>query len=399
MRKKISRNKKLNSPIIILLIFIIIIIVTVADFKTNKKITEKKEDKKYKTIDIYKYSYVNMDGDDYYGDDSDENNNEDVTREKVGSITCKTDDCYVEDAYKEYALVKENDSYSLINYLNDKIIVEGFAKNKEQNDVVALLTDLDNNVHGITHQTANNATIYSLKSDKTIIVEGEVLSSQDLNSKYLYYKDLYATVKNSEGKVKVIIYDINSGNKIIEHDSYPKEIIGNSDEIIIEFYDDTTDKTLTYNSSGKLVLNNINFIDSIYMNDGDLIIISNNKYSAYDIKSLEKKYESKKFSDIFYVGDNYMLVVNDNNLNVVDLNGNLLTTFIENYDSDNNKIRSMYVDNNTINVMIESDNVSIYEVLNEHSDITEEDLNAYYLGFRYYYNINTKEVGRQATYM
>lgn len=398
-KKDNKKTRKINNPIIILLILIIIVICSVLSFKTDKKITEKKEAKNAISIDIYKYSYVDMDGDDYYGDDSEENNNEYVKQEKVGSITCKTTNCFIEDANREYALVKENDSYTLINYTNNKIIVEGFAKNKNSEDIVALLTDLDNNVHGITLQKKDKAIIYSLKENKTIEVDGSLFSLQEINSKYLFYKDLYATVMSGENKITFNLYDINTGNKIIEKDSYPIGLLGNKDEVYVEFYDDINNKSLIYNSKGNLILNDDNIISSTYLQDSNLIIIYDTKYVVYDTISFDKKYESKSFLDIYYIGDNYMLVVDNNDLNVLDLSGNILTTFIDNYYNDKYKIRNMYMDNNTINILVESDDVTEYEILSEYKDITSEDLDAYYLGYRYYYNIITKEKGYVVAYM
>ena len=79
------------------------------------------------------------------------------------------------------------------------------------------------------------------------------------------------------------------------------------------------------NSNGKKLFNG-NEYNGLLVQDKNIIIYNDTNYYIYD-NDLKKTLESKKYDSILNIHDNYVVVVDNKKLELLDLTENILATF------------------------------------------------------------------------
>ena len=405
-------KKKVFIPIIVLLIIGLVIYLLSKDTdKTNKgnnnsngeeHVVDEKRDGKELTI--YKFEYKYYPKKIYYdvtNNISDEEKDSYDIKE-VGKIVCKSKDCVYENAGNNYVLVEEEGSYSLYNYTNNHLVTDLFAKNKVEDSSVDLLLDGDLDVHGIKYSKSTTVDIYNIKNNKTITIKGSEISLPGYNTDILNYKSLIA-VTNEDYNVTTI-YNYISGDKIIEYNDMFDNIVGNKDDVFILFTNDKKEKEI-YNSNGKKIIDNYDNIKDIVVFDNTLVVNTDTQYICFKTSNLDKIFESKKYTSVIMTGSNFALVTVNNDLKLVDLKDNELTTFITDFNRKDyivhSKLSGWFIDNDKegLYFVIETNKVTLKEVMDNNKDMDEESLIGYDLGYEYYYIPKTKETGKIPTYI
>lgn len=405
-------KKKVIIPLIILLIIGLVIYLLSKDTgKTKKENNNSNEEEQVvdekrdgKELTIYKFEYKYYPKSIYYDVTNELSDDEKDSYEvkEVGKITCKSKDCKYEEAGNEYVLVEEFGGYSLYKYTNNHLVTEEFAKNKVEDSSVKLLLDKDLDVHGIEYVKNSSIDIYNIKSNKINTIKGTEIAIPGFDTDYLNYRSLIAVTNEDYNVTR--IYNYVSGEKILEYNDMFDNIVGNKDEVYILFTNEQKKKEI-YNSEGKKVLGDFDNIKDIALFDNTLVVNNTDSFICFDSKTLDKKFESKKYTSVIMTGKDFALVTVDTNLKLVDLKDNELTTFVTDYNSRNYivhpKLSGWYIDNNKegLYFVIETNKVTLEEVMKEHKDMDKESLIGYDLGYEYYYIPKTKETGKIPTYI
>lgn len=300
------------------------------------------------------------------------------TSKVISTMNCKSNNCECKEVSKDNVLVKEDNQYSLYNYSDNKIIVSDIAKgyifsDEEGYDLEpSIQTDSSKNVIALLYVKNGKSTIYSLLSNKIYKdVKGYLpMGPTNVDSSKFNNKGLLYLVNYQDEKYENIIFDLNTG-KSHEFSDY------------------------------------INFAGDSYF-----ITKTDKTFKIYDYK-LNETYKSKVYDEVLMTGKDFALIVENKNLNLIDLDGNLLTTFIEDYNKEKYYVHTMlsgwYEENNKngIYIVIGEYGVTKDEILKDNPNMTSEDVDNYiennnmddrsYVGYEYYYIPKTKEKGKIAT--
>ncbi len=340
----------------------------------NKKIkysygTLKEEEKEGLKIDIYKES---TDSGYYYTTDS---NNSTL----VGTVTCKTDNCKYINAYDKYALIKE-DKYYLYNYENNEIEFGPFDMESDEKYVSHMIS-YSNKLYGILYKDSNN-NLYNVELGKTFKdIKGEiVLPTMSLDTT-LMYKYGYIITKNSNQYDFISLKTGKVGFTVKENISSLIED-SKSKVVYILAYKSSIDSFKVYNSNGKLLFdgNEFNMISII---DDGLIVANKTKFDVYDSK-LKLKFSSKKYNNVFAIYNNYILVLDDKKLELLNSSGKVLATFIDDWSSNRYEF---YTNLSGIKTKNNKYGIYLYVIDNDILDEKENEI-------EYYYIFDTKEFGK-----
>ena len=342
--------------------------------KTNYSYGEEKEEiKEGKKIEVYKLSYDG--GYSSYSNTSQNDSN------LVGFITCKTDNCEFVSAYDQYVLIQEEKAYYIYNYENNSLEFGPFNLDNEYSYLNNLLVH-NNTLYGVYYNVDGKNNIYNIKTGKTLKdLKGTLVSSSIGYDASIIYKYNYAILINNNGNNFI---NLNTGNI-----SYTiKENLGMITEdaknniVYITVYTNDYNKFKIYNSNGKLLFDGKEF-SKFKITDGNLIVANEKNYKVYD-SNLNLKLSSKNYDEILGLYDDFIVVLDNNHLEILDLNDKILATFEEEWDKDNFYFHSMisgwYTDNGKY---------GIYLVV-ENKDIPYGTKGS---GMEYYYIPTTKETG------
>ena len=296
----------------------------------------------------------------------------------ISTMKCISNNCECKEVSKDNVLVKEDNQYSLYNYHDNKIIFSDIAKGYSFDDEEGfdleptIQTDSNKNVIALLYVKNGKSTIYSVLSNKIYKdVKGYLpMGPTNVDSSKFNNNGLLYLVNYQDENYENIIFDLNTGKS---H----------------EFS------------------NSINFVGDSYF-----ITKTDKSFRIYDYK-LNEKYNSKEYDEVLMTGKDFALVVENTNLNLIDLKGNLLTTFIEDFNKEKYYVHTMlsgwYEQNNKngIYIVIGEYGVTKEEILKDNPNMTSEDVDGYindndinersYVGYEYYYVPKTKEKGKIAT--
>lgn len=429
--------KKQNNKILIIVVILVIIIGVVGSLlllnknsKNNKennqpnKVVKKRTGKK---LTIYKTTDSNgVSGDSYDFEESEEINGFKV--EEYGKVTCLTDDCIGATAFSNYAIIEEAEGAYLINVKTDElyygpfgtIMTEEDDENYDKDDKFHLnysfVDDGNVKVNAIVVSDEDSSLVFDVKNKKEHknlkgILYDEMYSNKDKATEYGYIllnkvdiDDDYPIVRAS------YVYDLKTGKLLSEYNK-SVDIFAYDENVYIlynpvDYSEEDSLVTYTYiikDVNGNSLFNNKKFIQYNVEND-NLLLYDNNYFYLYD-NNLELVRQSNKYNSILMAGKDFVLVNNNNLLQLVDLNDKLLTTFIKNFNNKSYYVHTMlsgwYTEKgkNGIYIVVAQKNVNINEVLKNHPDMTKSDLNGVDLGYEYYYIPTTKETGKIATYI
>lgn len=347
--------------------------------KVNDKDTEysygefKEEIKEGKKIEIYKLNY----GDDYYVYTDRRSNGSTI----AGEITCETMTCKYINAYDKYVLIEDNYKYYLYNYDSNTIEFGPFTMYDEYSYTTDLLSYY-NTLYGVYYTENNVKNIYNVITGKTLKnLKGNLLSDDMGFEPSIMYKYDYAIFENNN---KYDFVNLKTGNVSYSIDSNISSFIEDTKNNIVYMtsYDNDYQSFKLYNSNGKLLFDGKKF-NKVNVGDGNLIVSSDTTYQVYDSK-LRLKTSSKEYDEVLGLYDDFIVVLDNNHLEILDINDNILATFEDEWDSDRFYFHSMisgwYTDNGKY---------GIYLVV-EDREIPYGTMGS---GLEYYYIPTTKEIG------
>lgn len=325
---------------------------------------EQDEQKNGKKIEIYK---------DYNGYNSESNGT------FVSSITCNSDDCEFVTALDKYVIVTESGSYYLYNYDNDTLEFGPF--DLDQNYYNNFIMH-DGILYGIYYSESNTHNIYSIKASKVFKnISGELESDYNLMLKYGY---VVFKLNNSHNFINMktgnISYKIeNNIGKFIEDKK--------NNIVYITSYLNNINKFKLYNSNGKLLFDGEEF-SNVSLYDEGLMVSNDKSFKLYDSK-LNLKIKSKDYELLLGIYDKFIVVLDNQSLNLVNINDKLITVLFDKYDKYSfNFLRELSgyetIDNNKI----------LYILLENKSIPTSEDGHIIKIS----YNLKTEEVKLEETH-
>ncbi len=346
-----------------------------------------KEEVKGKTLDIYKGK--NQYGVIYNFESFDK-------ASKVGTVTCQTDHCEGVVAYNQYAIVEE-DGLAVYDYQNNTLV---FQLNEKEYDQYITIGS-DETFYGFYYQLGDENTLYSISSRKKIHqVAGQWCESGPDDGLYLGMNKgyVYFITGNSTS-----VFDMKSGSLVTSLTGKLYDIQSVDDVTLYYLTIDNSEKTRVYQEDGTAMFQGKSF-DSFYVVKGNYITVENNAFTVYGTNQ-KSIYTSKNYDKVSAVYADYVVVLEGTNLELIDYNGNIVHTFITDWKEDQYHFHPMlsgwYTDNgkNGIYLVIEDNQVTKEEVLQQYPDMTKEELSEYDLGYEYYYIPTTKETGKLPTYI
>ncbi len=289
----------------------------------------KEEQKEGKKIEIYKIMY-----DDEYYSYSDRRSNGSTS---VGTITCDTDTCQYIAAYDKYALIKGDNKYYLYNYENNSLEFGPFNMYDDYSYAMDLLS-YNNVLYGIYYDDGTK-NIYNVVTGKTFKnIKGELLIDEMGYSPSLMYKYGYAIFENNK---KYEFLNLKTGNISYSIDKKISEFVEDVENNIVYMtsYDSNNKEFQIYNSNGKLLFDGNKFTE-FAIGNGNLLVSSGKKFQVYDSKLILKT-SSKEYDEVLGLYSDFVVVIDNNRLEILDINDNILTTFDFEWDSKRYKFYPM----------------------------------------------------------
>lgn len=317
---------------------------------------KQEEVKEGKKVEIYKKEY-----DDYYT----YTNNNDGVLELVGEISCKTDSCEYINAYDKFVLIKENNEYYLYNYDNGNIEFGPFDTKD-----VNMLTH-QNKLYGVLYNDDEKINIYNVSTGKILKnLNGKLLLPLSNFNPNIIYKYGYVILKNDDKNSFVNLKTGNISYKIMGSiNSFIEDNVNNI--VYITTINSQNSKITIYNSNGKKLFNGKEYND-IQISNGKLIVANYNNFYVYNSK-LQLETTSKDYN-ILGLYDEFSIVVNNENLELVDFKDNTFATFDLKWDNEKYSMDSILSGWQT------EDEIKII--------INDKETNKF---FECYYNILTKD--------
>ena len=271
---------------------------------------EKEDAKKGKEISVYKkddkYITVESDG-----------------ATLLGKFTCNTLDCEYVKAFDKYVVVSEKGSRYLYNYISNTL---EFGPFKDE-----VLLSYNDTLYGIYYKEDAKNNIYNIALGKTVKnISGNIEFEKDyvdtgVQYKYGYlitYSNGFNFVNMKTGNISFTIKD-NIKN-------FVEDIKSGILYIIIG--DKTSNKFKIYNNNGKLMFNGDEFID-FKITSNTLITITQTNFKVYDTK-LNVKVTSKNYNNVLKSFDDFIIVIDNMKIKLVDYNDKEIVTFTKEWNSD-----------------------------------------------------------------
>jgi len=238
--------------------------------------------------------------------------------------------------------------------------------------------------YGVYYNVNDKDYIYSNVSGKIFNINGEYIINMGWDPDYLLPSgyvpvsmdnDITNFINLKSGKVVYSIKDVYGFT--IDTTTQKGYIIQGIKKSSNEEYDDYNFKI--YDSKGYELFDGEVF-DGFYTENSVFVTWKNGTFKTYN-SNYQNTYTSKKYDSVEDIWEDYILVVDDKKLNLIDYKGNVLTTFIEDYwNNDEYVYHSMlsgwYTENgkNGIYLVIQGGDVSKQEILKNNPEMTLEDL-------------------------
>ena len=288
----------------------------------------------------------------------------------VGTVTCKTEECIYVNAYDKYVLIEEESEYYLYDYTTDSINFGPFKLNSEY-DVLAH----NNILYGIIYNENNVNKIYNVQTGKTLKnVKGNLLPVEMNFDPTIMYKYNYAILANNNQNEFV---NLKTGNVSY---TIKESILSFIEKNKIVYITTVTsnNKYKIYNSNGKALFEGKEYINFI-IGDDDFLVSTENNFKVYD-EYLNLELNSKTYDKVLGLYKEFVVVVKDNNLIILNTEDKEYVTFENVWDDTANVFHynlASKVDNR-ISVVIENKKMPVDNG---------------YTGIEYYYDIKTKTSG------
>ena len=291
----------------------------------------------------------------------------------LGSITCMTEECKYVKAYEKYVLIKEEEKYYIYNYENSSIEFGPFdiIDNNYENNILVY----ENVLYGILYEEEDKQNIYNLDKGKNLKdIKGNILEKAENFDSTIMYKYGYVIFENND---KNNFVNLKTGNVSYTVNTTINSFIEDKTKnlVYIITHNQTNSKITIYNSNGKLLFEGKEFND-IKILDNTIVVSDDTKYYVYD-KSLKLKLTSKNYNKVLGIFNDFVVVVDEGYLEIVNLEDKILATFDLEWDN------TMYKFDNMLSGKVNDNNEDIIYLIIERSNSS----------LKYYYNIITKEYG------
>ena len=286
----------------------------------------------------------------------------------VGSITCQTNECNFIKGYKKYVLIEEKNKYYIYDYEEDINKFGPFLilNNDYENNLLAY----EDNLYGIYYIENNNKYIYNLKNSKIFEkLEGEIFNSSMNIDTRLLYKYGYV-IFNNDGINNFI--NLNTGNVSYTINGNLNLLIEDKGNEILYMtvFNNLNKKITIYNSNGKKLFNGKEY-NSFRLLNKEIIVYDDYNYYIYD-SNLNLKLKSNTYNKVLAVYDDFIVVIDNGYLKIVNMNDDVLAKYDFKWDSSYSfdSLSSGKVENeNTIYLVLQKDN----EILKYYYKIDNED--------------------------
>ncbi len=331
---------------------------------------------------------------------------------EYAKIPCDFDNCEGYEAYEKYFVVREainlNEdlaegyNYYIYDYQNQKYL-DFKVLNPEDFEVLGN----DQDFYGVYYNAKEKDYIYSIISQKSFSVDGAYHIDMGWNPDLMLPAGYVPVDKDNVTN----FINLKSGNVVFSiknASGFMKDTKTKNVYILQGIEKENADKTIdytckVYDSKGFPLFEGEEF-DGFFVENSIFVTWKNGIFKTYNINS-QNTYTSKAYDEVMDIWENYLLVLDNKKLNLVDYKGNLLATFIDDWNKDKYTYHSMlsgwYTENgkNGIYLVIEGGDVSKQEILKNNPDMTLEELDDYDLGYEYYYIPTTKETGKIPTFI
>lgn len=321
---------------------------------------------------------------------------------EIATVPCKNDKCKGWVAFEQYAIVDEEDYLYVYDYVNKKYLDVKFGE-----DTFEFLSH-EEKLYGIYYEKNNKGYLYSINAEKTFEVKGSYYEIMGRTPDVMLPLG-YAPLTTEDEKTYFV--NLNTGKTDFSMNQVSAfELDAKTNKVYILTYreENKANEEKNYllkihDSKGNSLFNGEEF-DSFYVENGTFVTTKEGVYRVYN-SNYQNTYTSKKHSDILSIWNEFILVVDGTNLNLMNYKEEVLTTFLTDWSGEKYYYHSMlsgwYTENgkNGIYLVIEGGDVSKNEILKNNPDMTLEELDNYDLGYEYYYIPTTKETGKIPTYI
>lgn len=322
---------------------------------------------------------------------------------EIATIPCKNEKCKGWVAFNQYAIVNEENYLYVYDYVNKKYLDIEIDLESTYEFLV-----YDETLYGIYYKKNNNDYLYSMSVGQIFHVVGSYYGGMGWNSEVIFPLGYVPLTMEDEttnfvnlttGKTDFSMNQVSH----FEIDTKTNKVYILTFREISEASGDKSHHYKVHDSKGRPLFNGEEF-DSFYVENGNFVTTKEGVYNIYN-SNYQNTYTSKKYSDILSIWNEFILVVDGTNLNLINYQEEVLTTFLTDWSEKKYYYHSMlsgwYTENKKrgIYLVIEGEDVSIADVLKSHPDITLEDIEGYDYGYEYYYIPTTKESGKIATFI
>lgn len=278
--------------------------------------SEKEEIKEGKKIEIYKETY---EGFNLYS-------NIPHNSSLAGTITCKTEECSYVNAFDNYALIIENNEYYLYDYINDSLVFGPFILQNEYDVLVN-----NNKLYGIIYKDEEKFNIYNVNTNKILKnIKGTLYPGEMGFDPTIMYKYNYAIFINGN---KSDFVNLKTGNVSYSIEENIVSFIEGEKIVYIETIT-SNNKYKLYNSNGKVLFDGEEYINFV-IGKNNLLVSTEKQFKIYDNK-LNLIFKSNTYDNVLGLYEDFVVVLSDNDLVVLDLKGKEIIVFEDSFDQKNN---------------------------------------------------------------
>ena len=381
--------------------------------ESNKVVTIFKIEKSYTSGDkeVTYYSYYNQIP----------TNEEYKSASLVGRVECN-DVCQYIEAVDNYVLVKENNAYSIYDYVNNNLIVNNLgdaAKDNGKYSKAAWFYPKYNNAAQavVYHSNPDEYSEYKIFSLLSGTLSESFVGSdacegayEDPCEDYIYEQNYYLNSVYEQNKIEV--FDLKTNKIKFTMKGEWVITIGNDNKqyILAEAWDKKAEKYViyVYDLNGRQMLNGEE-INQAYLANNNIAVEKDGKFYLYDI-NLNKIKEGKKYTDIIMFGSDFILVQDNANLKLLNYDEEELATFLTDYSKDKYDVHTFLsgwykdekIGKDGIYVVVEyKEEDAIKKIMEENKN--DEDIvigcQQNGCGYEYYYIPSTGETGKIPTWI
>ncbi len=401
LEKKVSSKKKKQILIFGLLgILLLLLIVVAILYLVPKKETETPSQTNsnlpkdpIKVITIYRTPLENNVGyyDYHFGSTS-------FQDEFVATFDCGNIHCEAKAAYDNYVLLEIDGKLSIYDYQNRNWVLQDFDEKE-----YTIMSNLSK-FYGLYYEKEGKNYVYSVEAKKIFSdLEGLLLLQDEAFPYPSFYESGYLPFLNS-GNVDLI--RMKDGKLQVSLKGHVESVVKSSKgNYYFGVKDEITDtKQRVYDEEGNLLFNG-NLVDLFGVYNDNYVAVEDHTFYVYnDNKKII--YTSKKYDDIFMVFAEFVVVLEQNQLQLVDYQGKTVSVYTDQFDPKKQTVltRESYLypekGDRVLHLLVKDPSVTKEEVLKDNPDLQDPALDDQVgYGYLYQYKPSTKESSKKAIYL